>query len=285
MSNGVLIFAYNSPHIDYIKISILAAKLAKKNLSVPVSLVTDQSTLDWAKKSKIYDFIIETFENIIVDECEYVENYRILHDGESKDKVPFRNSSRCRAWELTPYHRTLLIDSDYLIFSKNLSNYWNVEEDFMISNSIQDLFYHDRMQHYDRYISDVGVKLLWATTIMFTKNQYSKVIFDFVDHIRENYHKYSEIYRFDGRIYRNDVSFSLSSHTLAGFFEDSQYFLPPVLSTIDKDILYDVSSEGRLKFLINSTGRYVAASIYATDVHVMNKQSLVRHYDSLMRLT
>lgn len=284
MSRGIILFAFNSRQLDYVKLALISGRLATKKLQVPVSLITDESTLEWSRKSGIYDLLTDTFENIIIDESTHVENYRVLHDGDIKDKIPFKNSSRSKAWALTPYDRTLLIDSDFLIFSDTLSNYWNVDEDFIISESIQDLHVNDRMKHHDRYISDVGVKLLWATTIMFTKNQNTKIVFDFVDHIRENYDRYAEIYRFDARIYRNDISFSLASHILSGFIEDYSYFLPPVLSTIDKDILFDVSNTGILKFLIDQGSSYMAASVAGTDIHVMNKQSIVRNFDKFMEL-
>lgn len=284
MSRGIILFAFNSRQLDYVKLALISGRLATKKLQVPVSLITDESTLEWSRKSGIYDLLTDTFENIIIDESTHVENYRVLHDGDIKDKIPFKNSSRSKAWALTPYDRTLLIDSDFLIFSDTLSNYWNVDEDFIISESIQDLHVNDRMKHHDRYISDVGVKLLWATTIMFTKNQNTKIVFDFVDHIRENYDRYGEIYRFDARIYRNDISFSLASHILSGFIEDYSYFLPPVLSTIDKDILFDVSNTGILKFLIDQGSSYMAASVAGTDIHVMNKQSIVRNFDKFMEL-
>lgn len=285
MSNGVLLFAHNSRQIDYIKLSLIAGALAKKNLKVPVSLVTDKHTLAWAESSKIYDTVTEVFENVIIYEPEDDLNHRILHDGNSKEKIPFKNSSRAKAWNLTPYDRTLLIDSDYLIFSKNLSNYWNVETDFLIGPSIKDLNYVDRMQHCDRYVSDVGIKLLWATTIMFTKNQNSKIIFDFVDHIRTNYIRYSEIYRFDSRVYRNDIAFSVALHTLSGFISNRDYSLPPVLSTIDRDYLFDIKNQ-KLQFLIEeSMGKYLITSVSDTDIHVMNKQSIIRNYEKLMELS
>lgn len=286
MSKGVILFAYNSRQLDYIKMAVLSGKLAKKHLGVPVSLITNKSTLSWAKKSEIYRELQKTFENVIIDEVDDTDNYRLLYDGEVKDKVPFNNKSRCRAWHLTPYERTLLIDSDFLIFSNQLSNFWNIDQDFLIAQEINDINDTNRMGHYDRYISDVGIKLLWATTIMFTKNQNTKMIFDFVGHIYENYQMYSEIYRYDGRIYRNDIAFSLANHVLGGFVESKEYFLPPVLSTIDRDILFNVTELGKIVFLIHqgTTKKYITTSVDSTDIHIMNKQSIIRNFDKLMDL-
>lgn len=286
MSKGIVLFAHNNRQIDYVKIALLSARLAIKHLKVPASLITDESTIAWAKESNIYRSLSDTFENIIIDETDTVENYRILHDGTDKDKIPFKNTSRFRIWDLTPYERTLLIDSDFLIFSDTLSNYWDVDQDFLISPSIRDINDQDRMMHYDRYISEVGTKLLWATTVMFTKNQNTKMFFNFIEHIYENYNMYAEIYRYDNRVYRNDISFSLAHHVLQGFINSTQYFLPPVLSTIDKDLLIDIE-DGKLKFLINQTidNKYITTSVDQLDIHVMNKQSIIRNFGKLVELT
>lgn len=280
MTKGILLFAYNSRQVDYLRLAIIAGRLAKKNLSVPASLITDGSTISWAKESEIYDQLTDVFENVIVEEIGHTDNYRVLHDGEDRDKIPFKNSSRSKAWDLTPYDRTLLIDSDFLIFSDHLNNYWDVDQDFLISPAIADVNDQSRMQYHDSYISDTGVKLLWATTIMFTKNKNAKMIFDFVKHVQENYSKYAEIYRYDDRVFRNDIAFSLAYHTFSGFVGSDDYFLPPVLSTIDRDILVGADDE-KLTFLINRDmqNNYTAASIKNLDVHVMNKQSIIRNFD------
>ena len=54
MNCGVLIFAHNSRDVDYALMSIVAGSLAKYHLNVPVSLITDQSTIDWLKESNRY---------------------------------------------------------------------------------------------------------------------------------------------------------------------------------------------------------------------------------------
>jgi hypothetical protein len=285
MSKGVLLFAYNTRQVDYIRLALLSGKLAKEKLNVPVSLVTDKSTLAWSRESKIYDKVEDIFENVIISENDNNNNYRILHDGDTKEKIPFKNFSRALAWDLTPYDKTLLIDSDFLILSNTLSNYWDMDEDFLISPSIKDLHSEDRMQHYDRYISDVGIKMLWATTIIFNKNQRSRIIFDLIKHIRDNYNHYSEIYRFDNRIYRNDIAFSIANHTCSGFLENVNYTLPPILSTLDRDILIDVENDA-LKFLLydHLKNNYLVTTSKNIDIHVMNKQSIIRNFDKLMEI-
>lgn len=285
MKQGILIYAHNSRAVDYAVMSIISGGLAKKHLNVPVSIVTDTSTVEWMRESNILEKATTVFENIIIVDRPQTDNTRRLLDGESSAIVPFLNSNRSSAWELTPYDRTLLIDSDFLIFSNRLNEYWDVDFDVMIGESINDVCDHDRLGYHDRYISDVGVKLYWATTVMFSKNKTSKLFFDTVNLIKENYNYYADVFRFDSRQFRNDIAFSIAKHILDGYEEFKVGNLPPVLTLLDKDILHSVD-KNKLIALVSPRldSNYCAASINDVDLHVMNKQSIYRNKDSLLDL-
>ena len=120
MTQGVLLFAHNSPDIDYGLMAIIAGGLAKKNLGVPVSLVTDLGTLQWLEESGSLRKAQEVFDKIIEVPRPYTKNVRNLHDGFESKVIPCVNTNRFSVWELSPYDKTLLIDSDYLIFSNKL---------------------------------------------------------------------------------------------------------------------------------------------------------------------
>lgn len=286
MTRGVLIFAHNNRAIDYAHMAMIAGGLAKKNLSVPVSLVTDSSTIDWTKTNGTYDKLQLTFDKIIEVERPQTDNMRNLHDGVHSKSVPFVNSNRSNAWKLTPYDKTLLIDSDYLIFSDRLNSYWDVEEDVMISKGMLDIYDQKRLGYLDRYVSETGVHMYWATNVMFTKSEYSKTFFNLVDSIRQNYQFYADLFRFGSIQFRNDIAFSVAKHILDGYNTDTNNSLPPVLTAIDKDVLYSVDNTGKLTFLISPMGtdNYFAAAIKNTDIHVMNKQSIIRHVNQLEAL-
>jgi hypothetical protein len=286
MNKGILIFAHNNKDIDYILMSLISAKFAKKNLQVPISLVSDDSTLAWAKKSDIYNDIQNTFDKIIIVDKPETNNYRRLNDGIFNKTVPFVNANRYSAWDLTPYDRTLLIDSDFLIMSNRLNEYWDLDEDVLISKSINDIYDQKRIGYHDRYVSDTGVHLYWATTVMFTKNQKGKFFFDLVNYVRKNYGYYGDLFRFNTQQYRNDISFSVAKHILDGFETNTTMSLPPILTTIDTDILSKVN-DNNLIFLIKTgfnDDDYSAASVSDTDIHIMNKQSFIRNKDTLMEI-
>lgn len=285
MNKGVLIFAQNSEKVDYSLTALIAGGLAKKNLNVPVSLATDEDTIKWMKQSNIYEKSLEVFDRIIKVDNDKGNNLRNLRDGTNIEKVPFKNFGRSNAFDITPYDRTLLIDSDFLIFSSNLNNYWDVDQDVMIGKSMFDMAHNDRSGYHDKYVSDTSVHLYWATTVMFTKNKNSEIFFNLVDTIKKEYSVYSEIYRFDKRVYRNDISFSIAKHIIDGFNTNLENSLPYIPTTYDSDILEDVKEDGRLIFLMSQTGNnFIPMSIKGRDIHIMNKQSLVRNSEKLLKL-
>jgi hypothetical protein len=265
--------------------AMIAGGLAKKNLQVPVSLVTDSSTIEWMKESNIFSQVESVFEHIITVDRPSTDNQRRLHDGQTGQMIPFINTNRSTAWDVTPYDRTLLIDSDFFIFSNSLGEYWNVDADVMLGNAINDIYNDTRTGYLDRHISDTGIKMYWATTVMFSKNLNSKLFFNTVNYVKENYTQFADVFRFDPRQFRNDIAFSLAKHILDGYQQDDALSLPPVLSALDKDILHSVN-DNSLTFLIDYrlTNSYCAASISGVDVHIMNKQSVIRHKQKLLEL-
>lgn len=285
MKKGIVIYAHNNRTVDYALMAVISGGLAKKNLSVPVSLITDDTTSDWMKQSNIFTLAETVFENIIIVDKPKTNNQRLLHDGAAGSMIPFVNTNRNSVWDLTPYERTLLIDSDFFVLSDNLNKYWDVDSDVLIGQSINDIYDNNRLGYLDRHVSETGVKLYWATTVMFTKNSRSKIFFDTVNYIKEHYNYYGDVFRFDTRQYRNDIAFSIAKHILDGFEETDIGRLPPVLSALDRDILFDVK-DSTFKFLVNHRldNNYCAAAISGIDIHVMNKQSIIRNSKKLLEL-
>jgi hypothetical protein len=155
----------------------------------------------------------------------------------------------------------------------------------MIGTAINDIYDQKRLGYHDRYVSDTGIKLYWATTVMFTKNQNSKFFFDTVEYVKNNYKFYADLYRFDSRQYRNDISFSVAKHIFNGFETIDQKELPPVLTALDRDVLEKIENQ-KLTFLINYKldDNFCAAALSNLDIHIMNKQSIYRNKDQLLEL-
>ena len=280
MNKGVLIFANNNRQIDYAKMAVVSGSLAAKHLKVPVSLATDETTVAWMKQSGQWQEALTVFDKIISKNTPQDLQQRKFFDGPTSTTAPFKNSTRPSAWYVTPYERTLLIDCDYFIMSDALNEYWEVDSPLLISDQYNDIQDQSRAGWLDSYVSDTGVKLLWATTVMFTKNDETKIFFDLVEHIRKNYRRFADVYRFDNRIYRNDIAFGIAKHILYGFETDKGYSLPSVLSVPDQDMIVDVEN-GAMKVLSKNLNDYTLCSIKDRDIHLMNKQAVLRNLDKI----
>lgn len=285
IKKGILIFAHNSQYLDYARLASISGKLAIEKLGVPATLITDDDTIRWSKSNNEYRFLSQIFENIIVSDRPNMANQRNLKDGDISERIPFINSNRNLSWDLTPYDRTLVIDSDFLVLSNDLNKYWDLDDDFLIAESASDIDPNNRLGYHDRYISDTGIKLNWATTFFFTKNEKTKVFFDLCKVISSDYQYYADLFRFDPRQYRNDIAFSIAVHILNGFSTERINFLPPVKTFLDTDLLVDVRNK-KLTFLIKDKHglSYTACSVFDRDIHVMNKQNLLRFEKELKLL-
>jgi len=271
MNRGVLIVAHDNEQISYSTISVISARLAKKNLAAPVSLVTDSDTLENLKSS--FD-IAREFDNIIITEKPETGNIRTI-EGRVVDN--FLNFNRPDVFYLTPYDKTLLIDSDLLIYTDRFNQYWEIDQDVMICESMID-YTANRLQEPDLKISDIGPKLKWATAVMFDKSQSSKRFFDLVKHIKENYVYYSDIYNFIPFQYRNDIAFTIAEHIL--YCQDTSRISLPSLnfSLKEEKLLSVVGSKFKLLLKNNDT----ILTIQDSDIHLMNKLEILKFKDELL---
>ncbi len=276
MTTGALIFAQNNGVIDYVKLAVFAAEQIKKHLNIPVALATDsQGWLEAAYPNHCFDHVIH------IDGP--AAGKRSFHDGAMASKVlEWKNLSRTKIYDITPFEKTLVIDSDYIINSPQLKVELERDSEFQIYKSSIDLTTWRKNEEFKR-INDQSIPFYWATVFVFTKSLWTQTFFNLVEFIKENWNYYRALYNIDSSIYRNDYSFSIAIHLLNGkTSSDLPLELPgKMIFTTDKDILLEIKDNG-MKFLVekeNHLGEYTAAKINNLDVHVMNKISLARCID------
>lgn len=292
MSRGVLMFAHNNTEIDYFKIALVNALMVRENLKVPVTVVTDNDTLEWARKTYDNDLIDLAFENIIASDRDYTfdrTNVRIYRDTQSKsEKLPFHNCNHWQAYDLSPYDETLFIDADYLIMSDALSACWGSVHDFMINDNVQEAMF-DRTT-VNTFIDPYSIRLYWATVIYFRKSEVAEKAFDIARHVFENYTYYKDLYSFSNGMFRNDWAFSVAIHQLNGNTDRTTVPRLPIVSllkTFDIDDIVSVNAINNITFLMqksNAREEFLLTKVKDTDVHVMNKWALLRQADELIRL-
>jgi hypothetical protein len=278
MTKGALIFAQNNSEIDYVKIAIFAAKRVKEYLGIPVSLVTDSKT--WLYQSnenpeEIFDQIID----ISANNDSIKSQNRSFHDGTVTRKIlKWKNFSRSDCYDLSPYDETLVLDSDYIVCSDNLTNIWANEYDFAIYKEAYDLS-RWRMK-YD-YINQYSIPFYWATVFYFKKTDTTKAFFTLINHIRKNWNYYRLLYCVETITYRNDYAFSIAINIMNGGNSDGIFAanLPGKLYyAIDKDVINSFNNSQCQLLLEKESfpGEYIVVKTSNVDVHLMNKYSLER---------
>ena len=138
MTRGVLMYAHNNSEIDYFKIACANALMIKRNLDVPVTVVTDEGSARWGESTLGKEFIDQCFERVIVVPMSRVfENIRNFSDTSFSTKaLSFYNCKHWEAYNLSPYDETLFIDADYLIMSPALNMCWNSDDEILINSNI-----------------------------------------------------------------------------------------------------------------------------------------------------
>lgn len=278
MTTGALIYAQNNSSVDYVKLAVFAAKQVKKYLDIPISIVTDSP--GWLEESQP-DHVFDQIINFVPTNTDY--HQRRFNDGALSSRIlEWKNLERATAYELSPYDRTLVLDSDYIVNSTILKNALLVDSEFQIYKNCFDISGWRTNNAYKR-INPYSIPFYWATVFVFDKTPMTKAFFDLIMYIRQNWNYFRTLYNIEFPTFRNDFAFSIAIHNMNG--KSDGIFaseLPGSMNYItDRDFLISID-DNDMKFLIekeNWLGEYTLAKVQNLDVHVMNKYSLARFID------
>jgi len=277
--NGAVIFAHNNASVDYIKLAIFSANCVKQHLDIPVSLITDDK--NWLDQK----YPNHPFDQIISVPRSEVTQTKNFNDGTLSTKMlEWKNFTRSQIFSLTPYDRTLVLDSDYIINSSVLKSAFLNDYNFQIYKNSMDLADWRNTSDFQR-ISIYSIPFYWATAFVFQKNIIMESFFNLIEYIKHNWIYFKTLYAIDAPAYRNDYAFSIAIHIMNGKTDgDFAIELPgKMIYSLDKDILISANNN-QMQFLIEKQkylGEYTAIKTEGIDIHVMNKFSLMRHIDEV----
>ena len=274
-TQGIVFFAHNNQHVDYVKQAVFSATQAKKHLNKSVTLITSNKKhlyQHYAKHAKVFDNIIE------VDDYKTSQT-KNFNDGPNHIiNDHWKNHLRSTAYELSPYDETIVMDTDYIICNKNLLKCFQTKEDLLIHKKAVYLNYYNKIDHMVTTLSDSSIDMYWATVFYFKKTPKIKKLFELIAHVKENW----DFYRFINQIiepaFRNDYAFSIAIHNLNGYQKDIwPYALPDKLYYVtDKDIPESFNEDAWTFLLYNSDKSVFKTVSKDINVHIMNKLSLDR---------
>lgn len=278
-TKGILMFAHNNAEVDYVAMASLNANLIKHNLNLPVALVTDRHSWQTTKWTG-------SFSELIMIEGQTEANQRIYKDGvNSTQKLEFLNSSRYNAYDLSPFDETIVIDSDYLIFSDKLNQCWGSTYNILINDRAEEIL-HSRKTT-PEFIDDFSIRMYWATVVYFNRSPEAEQMFRLVGHVREHYQYYCELYSFPYEMFRNDFAFSVALHMLNSYQDHTSFSSLPggfQLISYDTDDIYKVHGPNDITMLADKqNGESILVRITDHDLHIINKWALMRNLDNIAR--
>ena len=251
-SKGCLIVAFDTNEICYTQQAIEAADRVVKHLGIAVSIVTDNVSLD-----TVYNKII----------VERPQNNR--RQPRNKQASDWYNLVRTKLYELSPYDRTLVIDSDFFISTDALLPHINSSRDFLISKEIYDL---TKGQKKIEKIYASPIIMYWATVMIFSKSFEAAAIFDAAKMVENNYKFYANLYGFIATPIRNDFIFSIACHLIGGYGIKNYGLVNYSLINCDSKIKYISWKNEKLIYKYN--GDACVNRIKNADLHLMNKDQL-----------
>jgi hypothetical protein len=284
---GVCFFVYNNEQIDYVDIALLAAKYVKTYLDLPVCIITDAGTYAWMQESFNEDDINDVVDYIKITNDEFKPNMRRHYDSPwTKFKAQFSNSNKHKIWEYSPFEKTLLLDTDYIVKNDFLLNSFNLEGVSMFSNAIS--IRNDAPAPREVWLYDNGIKMWWSTVVYFDRSELSEMFFGMWAHVADNYGFYQFLYNFPSNLFRTDYCVSIAVHLLNGMEESD------VIHNFDDTPMYyvgqkdDIVSAGNIQdwvILAHDTReewKNILVKHSNLDLHVMNKRALTRLKPALM---
>lgn len=259
MTTGALIFAYNNESFDYVRMAAWSAHNIRRHLGIPVALVTDRAT-------------DHEFDQVIIHPAPARDSRWFEDAGQ---RVTWNNQSRPDAYDLTPWHRTLLLDADYVVASDQLSK--------IVSQTTQPVLCHGRalditgmndFQALNR-LGRYDWPLRWATVVVFDQHPHAQMVFGCMKMIRDNWTHYQQIYQERSRTYRNDHALTIAMNIANGHWPDRHEIPWDLVTVMPEHRLTQIDSDRYRVDFKRPDNRMAWIEIAGQDFHAMGKQSLM----------
>lgn len=249
-SRGVLLFAFNSKTVRYSDIADQTSRLISKHLNLPVSIVTDNNDVKFK------------YDKVITAESK-TGNVRHLKDQQLYE---WKNFDRYRAYELSPYNETILVDTDYVVLDNSLNKLFDQPFDYRLMYTMQT----PKSVNTDE-MGPISLPMVWATVALFRKTQKAKLFFDLIGRIQRNYGYYRSLFAVRETNFRNDFAFSMANIILNGHALTPEQSIPWPLLTIEENI----NSLQLNKKFVNVKYNNSADVISRQNLHIMDKSYLM----------
>ena len=246
-SSGILIFNF-ATHIDYTKIAQKCVAQCKKYLKqVPIMSVGES-----IPGADLHHTL------------EPPQSNKKVFNGVSKI---WYNLARQNAYDISPWDTTIVIDSDYMIFSKQLEKLFASQQQILMHRQWYDI------TNETTSVTKVGnsdIDMLWATVLKFDRTPEVQEFFKLWRRIITNYPYYAKLFGFSSHVIRNDFAVSIALKQLLNFGAVDHCIIPWDIHTTRDNVQVKSFSENGL-CLSDSRSSFSVDF----DCHVLDKESLL----------
>jgi hypothetical protein len=287
-TRGFMMFAYNNEQLDYTQLALMAAYAVKKHMpGYPVVLVSNQASLDQCQQTHGREMMRAAWDDIIITSPDYQQNIRLHHDGAYQSfNAQFTNTNKHDIYNLSPFDETILIDTDYLCGNDTLSKLFGGQHDVAMFRDAMNLRCEEPYTT-ERWLHYAGIRMWWSTVVYWRKSEEAQHFFNVWSSVKQHWEYYRYLYKFPGSLYRTDYAASIAAHLCDGW-QDGGFVgrIPGRMRYQDqRDDIVKVLDSNHWIMLSNLPEEWknMAVEIRGEDVHMMNKKSLLRNYDTIMR--
>jgi len=259
MTQGVVIFAYNSDQLDYMALAAWSANNIHRHLAVPVTVITD---CDHVPESYQFDQVIQAARS----------GTATRYFADLDRTVPWYNGNRMSAYELSPYDTTLVLDADYVVASDQLACLFDSRRDFVAHDLAYDVTGRDNFDElncFGRYHNP----MTWATVMCFRRSDHVGLIFETMGMIRDNWDHYRAVYGIVDSNYRNDFALSMALGVVNGHVQTNTS-IPWKLATVTHQHQLSQLSQDQYRVDWKTSDNHARWITLATDFHAMGKRYL-----------
>lgn len=242
MTRGAVILARDSGNVLYTQLAAWSAERIQRHLDIPTTIVQIQSEANGTRE--------------IGDHA-----------------VPWYNLDRYRAWEMSPYDETLLLDADYVVSSDQLRTLFGSEQDLLSMRYAYDVTARRDYQDLN-WFGKHRMPSAWATVMYFRRTRVTEMIFYMMGMIQHHWTHYKDIYGITERRFRNDYALAIALNVVHGH-QGIWPAIPWRMANADPDCdVHQIDSDDFEISFQNAQNRSRCVVVRAQDIHVMNKSAL-----------
>ena len=256
MRHGIVMFCYDSQLLYSVMCNFNIQQI-ERHLGMPVTVYTDIAT---ARRIKGADSVIIT---------DTPSGNRRFFRGINQ-LVDWHNLNRSMVLLDPPYDRTVVIDTDYIVYSSLIEDIIKTDYEFLCYVDSVDA---TGLGHIGNdTVGEFSIPFCWATLMLITKSQTCRNIGTMMTHIRNNYNYFRRLYRIGHTNFRNDYALSIALHQLSGMMPHP-YKIPGRITALTDDVETILATDS-VNFCYEKNGETYSGQLENVDVHVMNKEAV-----------